>query len=136
MTPLLLDSTVWVASLDPDDRHHVHARRLIEGAGRRALAALDLTLYEVANVAVSSWRSPRHARTLVGLVRASCPGTIAQIDERLEERAIALADEHRLSVYDASYVAAAEQHGWTLVSGDHRDLVKPGLAIAPDAIED
>ncbi len=134
MMPLLLDSTVWVASLDPDDRHHMHARRLIEGAGRQPLAAIDLTLYEVANVAVSSWRSARHARALVALVRASCLGTIARIDERLEERAIALADEHRLSVYDASYSAAAEQYGWTLVSGDYRDLVTPGLAIAPDAV--
>jgi len=29
-------------------------------------------------------------------------------------------------------VAASELHGWTLVSGDHADLVEPGLAITAE----
>ena len=41
--------------------------------------------------------------------------------------------EHRLSAYDASYVAAAFIEGWTLVSTDIRDLVSKDLAITPDA---
>jgi predicted nucleic acid-binding protein len=51
---------------------------------------------------------------------------------RLLELTVSLADEHGLSAYDASYVAAAELTGWTLVSGDHADLVEPGLAITAE----
>ncbi len=133
MSSLLLDASVWIASLDPLDRHHAEAQQLIVGVeSGRSLAALDLTLYEVANVAVKSWKAPEDAGTLVELVRSSCPGTLAQIDEALIEQAIALADEHGLTVYDAAYVAAAKLHGWTLVSADHADLVRPGLAVSPD----
>jgi len=46
---------------------------------------------------------------------------------------LALAGDHGLSAYDASYVAAALREGWTLVSTDLRDLVSKGLAITPDA---
>lgn len=128
----LLDANVWLASRNTGEHDHEAARQLVDGAGGRPLAALDLTLYEVANVATKRWRSPAAARQLTDLVRDACPGTIACVDERTIERAIALADEHDLSVYDAAYVAAAQLHGWTLVSGDHADLVQPGLAIAPD----
>jgi predicted nucleic acid-binding protein len=134
MSTLLLDANVWVATLDPNDPNNAPARRLIgDAVAGRPVAALDLTLYEVANVAVRSWRSADDAHTLVSLVRTSCPGTIVSIDA---EHAIALADEHELSLYDAAYVAAAQLRGWTLVSGDHADLVKPGLAIDPAAALD
>jgi len=46
-------------------------------------------------------------------------------------RAAKLADEHTISVYDAAYVAAADQTGGTLVSCDIRDLVSKGLASSP-----
>jgi hypothetical protein len=32
----------------------------------------------------------------------------------------------------ALMLAAAHKHGWTLVSADLKDLVEPGLAVAPD----
>jgi predicted nucleic acid-binding protein len=78
------------------------------------------------------WRSPARARGVTDLVRDACPKQIARIDLPLLERAVALANEHRLSVYDAAYAAAAEINGWTLVSGDHKDLVEPGLAITAE----
>lgn len=133
MTTLLLDASVWIAARNTRERDHAAARRLLEDEATPPLAALDLTLYEVANVAVTRWRSRASAQKLVTLIRAACPDTLAVIDESLVERAIALADEHRLSAYDAAYVAAAQLYDWTLVSGDRRDLVGPGHAIAPDA---
>lgn len=65
--PLLLDASVWLAALDRDDPYHVPARQLIEraGDGSAILAGLDLTLYEVANVAVTRWGSPKDAGRLV-----------------------------------------------------------------------
>lgn len=131
MTVLLLDASVWLAARDADDDDHMSARRLVAGA--QPLAALDLTLYEVANVATRGWRSPERARIVAGLVREACCGSIARVDDPLIERAITIAEEHRLSVYDASYVAAAEMRGWKLVSLDFKDLVRAGLAVTPAA---
>lgn len=132
--PLLLDASVWLAALDRDDPYHVAARQLLEAAasGTVTLAALDLTLYEVANVAVVRWRSPADAGRLVALVRVACPDTLDRADEELLRQAAAAAARHELTVYDGAYVAAGRRRGWTLVSGDLRDLVTPGLAISPD----
>jgi predicted nucleic acid-binding protein len=133
---LLLDASVWLASLDPDDRHHEAARELVErgGDGKAQLAALDLTLYEVTNVAVAKWHSAPDADRLERLIRLTCSDTIERVDEALIGEAIAVATEHGITVYDAAYVAAARQRKWTLVSGDLSDLVQPGLAVPPDAV--
>lgn len=128
----LLDASVWIAARRENERHHLAARDLVASEGGYGLAALDLTLYEVANVAIRSWGSVASAHRLADLVYAACPDSVVRVDARTIGRAIALAQEHGLSVYDAAYVAAAELNGWTLVSGDHADLVEPGLAITPE----
>ncbi|MBS1869988.1 MAG: PIN domain-containing protein [Actinobacteria bacterium] len=132
MTLLLLDANVWLASRNNREDGHVAARRLVATAARRPFAALDLTLYEVANIAVKAWRSAAAAQRITDLVRAACARNIVGIDGELLARTIAVADHHGLSAYDAAYVAAAEINGWTLVSGDRRDLVGPGLAITAE----
>jgi predicted nucleic acid-binding protein len=135
MSALLLDASVWLAALDPDDRHHPAARRVLQAAadGTETLAALDLTLYEVANVAVVRWRSPADAERLVELVRLACPDTLERADSELLRQAGAIAVDHALTVYDAAYVAASSRRDWVLVSADLADLVAPGLALSPDA---
>jgi len=132
MKPLLLDASVWVASLDTTDEHHDATSKLLNTvAGGQRFATLDLTFYEVANVVGASWGSPADAHSLWTLMLRTCPETIVRVDTGLFELTVALADQHGLSAYDAAYVAAAEMNGWTLVSGDHRDLVKPRHAITP-----
>jgi predicted nucleic acid-binding protein len=159
LSELLLDASVWLAALDPDDRYYAAAKALVVSAGDDGgvaatghdiieaddaegdvaedhpvtLAALDLTLYEVANVAVVRWSSKADAERLVELIRLACPATIDRVDEERMREATKIAAEHGLTVYDAAYVAAARRHDWTLVSCDLKDLVRPGLAIAPDA---
>lgn len=132
---LLLDASVWLASLDSDDRYHEAAQQLLESAaaGATILAALDLTLYEVANIAVVRWHSPPDAERLVSLITSACPTTLQHADEALLRAAAALATQHRLTVYDGAYVAAAHRRDWKLVSGDLHDLVEPGLAVSPAA---
>jgi predicted nucleic acid-binding protein len=128
---LLLDASVWIAAVDSEDRYHAASRALVLDPAR-PLGALDLTLYEIANV-VGVVKSRREIATRISqtLLKRS-EGALARVDEALIEQAIALATEHRLTAYDAAYVAAARTHGWTLVSADLKDLVKPGLAAAPD----
>jgi predicted nucleic acid-binding protein len=132
---LLLDASVWLASLDSDDRHHGAARQLLETAaeGSTTLAALDLTLYEVANVAVVRWHSLTDSERLIRLVTSACPTTLERVDDALLRAAAATAARHGLTVYDGAYVAAAHRRGWTLVSADMHHLVDPGLAVSPAA---
>lgn len=126
---LLLDSGVWLAARDADDDHHPYALELL--AGSRPIAALDLTVYEVANVGVRSWRSADRAHIVAKLVRTVCSERIVRVDGEHVEQAIEVASQHGITVYDASYVAAARRNGWLLVSTDYRDLVGRGLAVAP-----
>jgi predicted nucleic acid-binding protein len=130
---VLLDASVWLAAVDPEDGHHAASFELVESAATTArVAALDLTLYEVANVAVVRWRSEAEAARVVELVWVACGDALERVDEELLREASALASEHGITVYDAAYVAAARRRGARLVSVDLSDLVRPGLAISPE----
>ncbi len=128
----LVDASVWVAIADPTDRFHAAARALVADV-ERPLAALDLTLYEVANVmGPKKKKKPAEGRFLLRLIQARCGDALLPADADLIDSALDISTEHRLTAYDAAYVAAARRHGWTLVSADVADLVSKGLAVAPD----
>jgi predicted nucleic acid-binding protein len=129
---LLLDAGVWVAAKDADDRYYDAARRLVIDV-KVPVAALDLTIYEVANVVGSRWGRPDAARELCRSIPRRCHDPVLAVDVDLIDAAMDVAAEHGLTAYDAAYVAAARRHGWTLVSADVADLVSKGLAVAPDA---
>jgi predicted nucleic acid-binding protein len=126
----LLDSSVLLASEDPDDENHRDARRLLGGSD--PLATLDIAFYEVTNVAVRAWRDLSAAHRLRERVAAVAgDGGLVRATPELITDAAALADEHGISVYDAAYVVAARLSGGELVSCDERDLVSRGLARLP-----
>jgi predicted nucleic acid-binding protein len=128
LSPLLLDSHVWLAAHDAGDPHHESARTLVVGDGE--LAALDLTLYEVANVCAVRWRDAELSERLTAAVEIAVGPRLLRVDAGLMSAASRLAAGHDLSVYDAAYAAGAELQGWRLISGD-RDLLAPGLASTP-----
>lgn len=132
--PLLLDASVWVAAKDSADRYFGAARPLVLNAAR-TLAALDLTLYETANVVGSRWRQPDLAAQICRTIAARCGDRLITVDSDLIDSALEIAAEHGLTAYDAAYVAVARRHDWTLVSADIADLVSKGLAVAPDAAD-
>jgi predicted nucleic acid-binding protein len=126
----LLDSSVPLASEDPDDENHGEARRLLGGSD--PLATLDLAFYEVTNVAVRAWGDPSAVHRLRERVAAVADdGGLIQANAALIADAAAVAYEHGISVYDAAYVVAAGVSGGELVSCNRRDLVSRGLAILP-----
>jgi len=131
---LLLDAGVWVASKDGRDRYFESARVLAVDSDQ-PVAALDLTLYEVANVVGARKRRNEEAADLCRLISARASGQLVAVDAELIRRALEIADEHNLTAYDAAYVAAARRHGWTLVSTDIADLVPKGLAVTPDGAD-
>jgi predicted nucleic acid-binding protein len=117
----------------PQHPHHVQARDFLESGC--PVTVLDLTLYEVANVVTKRYGQPEQARKLVqGLVHSSSDSPL-RADAALLERGVDLMIEHKLTAYDAAYVAAASHNGWQLVSLDVRDLVSKGLAVTPDAAD-
>ena len=129
--PLLLDATIWVAAARPENRFHRDSATLLES--RVPFAALDLTLFEVANaLGVKLGRKDR-AKWLVDGIITRCGDRLIRVDIELIASAVEIAAEYDLTAYDAAYVAAARGHGWTLVSADIADLVSKGLAVAPDA---
>jgi predicted nucleic acid-binding protein len=129
---LLLDSGVWIASRDRDDRFQEAAAELTLAADRDA-ATLDLTFYEVANWVIRRWADSAAAGKLCRSIELRCKGNIVRIDPDLVEKTAEVAAEHDLTSYDASYVTVARRFGWQLVSTDIGDLVSKGLAITPDA---
>jgi predicted nucleic acid-binding protein len=131
VSTLLLDASVILAAFDSDDDLHESSRTLIANPDV-TLATLDVARYEVANVAVRGWREVERVVPLLETIdRISDDGGVISSTTTLLSRAAKLADEHTISVYDAAYVAAADQAGGTLVSCDIRDLVSKGLASSP-----
>jgi predicted nucleic acid-binding protein len=126
----VLDSSVLLASEDPDDENHPDASRLL--GGDAPLTTLDLAFYEVTNVAIRAWRDLSAAHRLRERVTAVAnDGGLVRADAALMADAAAVAHEHGISVYDAAYVAAARLSGGELVSCDRRDLVSRGFARLP-----
>lgn len=131
---LLLDASVWVAAKDAGDRFFEPARSLVVDPDI-SVAALDLTLYEVANGLGVRRGRPREATELCRLIAERCAAGLVAVDPKLTAAAVEAAAEHGLTAYDAAYVAAARRLDMTLVSADVRDLVSKGLAVAPDAAD-
>lgn len=126
---LLLDAGVWVAATDEDDRYYASSRAITLACGE--LAVLDLTLYEVANVVTRRFKAAKPATAAIhGVLAAS--GQVVRADADILADTVGIVSEHGLTAYDAAYVAVARRYGWTLVSTDIKDLVDPGLALAPD----
>lgn len=131
---LLLDASVWIAAKVRTDRYFKSARLLAVDAAR-CVAALDLTLYEIANGLGARQGRQREAVDLCRVVVDRCGDSLLSVDPRLIDSALEISVEHNLTAYDAAYVAAARRHGWTLISTDIADLVSKGLAMAPDAAD-
>lgn len=129
---LLFDASVWIAAESPGERYSTYSRELVVES-RRPAAALDLTLYEVANALGAKRRDALGATVACRSVLRRCEKVLVRIDAEMIEAIAEIAVEHGLTSYDAAYVAVARRNDWQLVSTDVRDLVSRGLAITPDA---
>lgn len=129
---LLVDASVWVSLVESGSPYREPAMSLLREHGP-SLSALDLTLYEVANAIGTKQGNANEASRVNRLLLKCCRDRVLTVDVELVDSALQIAAEHRLTAYDAAYVAAARRHGLTLVSVDVRDLVSRGLAVTPDA---
>jgi predicted nucleic acid-binding protein len=130
LTTLLLDASVILAAFDPEDENYEPAGTLLTDA-EFTLATLDLARYEVTNVAIRAWRAPETVTPLLAAIdQIEADGGVIEATSPLLSRAADLAENHAISVYDATYAAAAGA-GRMLISCDARDLVSKGLARMP-----
>lgn len=96
--------------------------------GRLAMRTTSLAFYEVGNILTKhSGFEPVQVGAALGLLEDIC-GDPIELTSADRHCAAALAHEHELTFYDASYVAIANRTGRRLLSAD-RDLLGPNLAV-------
>ena len=134
-TDVLCDASVVLKWFHSDGEQGVGESRALldlQRTGQITLSILDLTVYEVANVLIRSLRVPAdRAQTVLEALDLICPRLTPTPDEMAD--ALALADLHGLTVYDAAYAAVARGRDAHLATLD-RSLLAAGLGVEPSRI--
>ena len=132
---LLVDTSVVVKWFHSDGEAEVEqARFLLQAhrAGAERLLVLDLGAYELGNVLLRPLRMPAPVVVeALTLLRTLC-GPLVHPRPSWQHAAAELAEQHRLTFYDASWAAAAQALQCPLVSAD-RLLLVAGLAVTASA---
>lgn len=101
----------------------------LQTAGAITLSVLDLTAYEVGNALVRGIGAPdAAAQTALEALALICRRLTLTTADFVD--ALALAERHGLTVYDAAYAAVAQNRGARLVTLD-RLLLNAGLGLRP-----
>jgi predicted nucleic acid-binding protein len=128
----VVDASVWVSRLVPQDEHHAQSRSWLEQqtADRQLLVAPVLLLVEVAGaVARRTGRPDLGQLAIQAILRV--PGLhLVTLDRRLGLEAARLAANLRLRGADASYVAVAHGLNLPLVTWDEEQRLRGAAMIA------
>ena len=133
MIDVLCDASVVVKWFHEQDEPEVGPSRAIleaHAAGTLRALVLDLTVYEVGNVAARPLRLPgdRVAQILDRLELICDAGLHLSPAARRDAAELAVA--HRLTFYDAAYWAVARERDIALVTAD-AELLKAGAGSSP-----
>ena len=137
MTHLLIDTSVLIKWFHSEGESELSESRTLRRAhvtGDLDAHLLDLATYEVGNVLTRAlgWEPADVADQLDDLHTVLGPPLVMTADWL--RHAAALAHDHGLSFYDASWAATADKLNMPLVSAD-RQLLAAGLAESPsDAV--
>jgi len=120
MKPIVIDVSMAVTWVLEDERTPLGDSILYEAKSLRRITTA-LFWYEYRNILVSNQRSRR-------LMESDIPALLERVERfRIEEydlrnhaRIISLALKHKLSAYDAAYLALALQEGAILATNDRR----------------
>jgi len=127
MKPIVIDVSMAVTWVIEDERTPLGDSILYEAKSLRRITTA-LFWYEYRNILVSNQRSRR-------LMESDIPALLLRVEHfRIEEhdlrnhaRIISLALKHKLSAYDAAYLALALQEGAILATND-RQLAQAAFA--------
>jgi predicted nucleic acid-binding protein len=128
----IVDASVAVKWFLPVEREP-EGQLAREAVGQLAMRTTSLAFFEVGNVltAHSSWTGEKVGAAL-RLLREICGEPLDLTAEDYGATA-ELARAHKLTFYDASYVAIANRIGREVLSADS-DLIKPGLAVTLETV--
>ena len=130
------DANVALKWFHAEGEEEVEPARALLAAHRArtvALIVLDLTAYEVGNALLRGrvGASADQVATVLDALGVICPAISPEPDElRL---AAELAEQDKLTIYDAAYAAVASSRDATLVTLD-RALLKAGLGRRPSEL--
>jgi predicted nucleic acid-binding protein len=128
----VVDASVWVSRLVPQDVHHAASRRWLEeftGQGGGIVAPV-LLLPEIAGAISRRTGAPELAHRAVQQLQRLPTLRLVAVDRRLGQDAGRLAADLGLRGADATYVAIAEQLKIPLFTWDREQSDKAGKRIA------
>ena len=119
---IVLDSSValkWIFA-DEDGVEHAVRVRNDHISGKNEIAVPTLFFYEIANVLATKIKlSPEDAQEAFELINAF-EFNVLELDSLEYLEAMALADKHKVSVYDASYHVLADRLGCSFLTADRK----------------
>ena len=135
----VIDASVLVADIRPQEPHHAEARTFLKHAASegRPIYLPVIVLPEIAAAISRGTGEPILARRFVAAVQRIPHYDIVPLDRDLGELAAALAADHRIRGCDAVYVALAQERGAVLITLDHqqRERVPPNIVARSPAEE-
>jgi predicted nucleic acid-binding protein len=122
----VVDASVWVSRLVPQDVHHAASRRWLQdqAAAGDLLISPTLLLAEVAGAVSRRTGGAELAHQAVQMLLRVPELRLVSLDSRLGRSAARLASQAALRGADAVYLAAAEQLNLPLVTWDREQLVR------------
>lgn len=129
---IIIDASVWVSMLVPQDVHHEASRRWLEEqteTGQRLIEPV-LMLTEVAGAISRRTGSSDMARSAIDKLMRIPLLHIVAIDHHLGQKATELAANLHLSGADAVYVAVAQKLGAPLASWDQEQLERANTVVS------
>jgi predicted nucleic acid-binding protein len=123
---MVVDASVWVSRLVPQDIHHTASRRWLERrvADGELLSAPMFLLSEVAGAISSRTGEPALARQAVERLTRFPALRLVSVDQRLGKESARLAADLRMRGADAVYVALARLLNVPLVTWDDEQMTR------------
>jgi predicted nucleic acid-binding protein len=127
----VVDASVWVSRLVPQDKHHAASRLWLETflAQEGRVAAPALLLPEIAGAISRRTGKPKLAHVAVGQLQRLTALRLVRLDRRLAESAARLAGDLSLRGADAVYVAIAHQLKIPLLTWDEEQHTRASPLI-------
>lgn len=133
MTDVLCDTSVVVKWFHESGETEVEQARAIldaHTAGTLTANMLDLTVYELGNVAARALGLPgERVGAILDRLELIC-GEGLRLSPKARKDAAELTEAHRLTFYDAAYWAVARERKITLVTADTA-LLQAGAGVTP-----
>ncbi len=133
MTDVLCDTSVVVKWFHESGEAEVlQARAILDEhvAGTLRANVLDLTVYELGNVAARALGLPgERVGAILDRLELIC-SDVLRLSSSARKDAAARAVTHRLTFYDAAYWAVASERNITLVTAD-AELLQAGAGVTP-----